>query len=482
VSAKASAERALALLFVPRLQREYGVRRIPLFSGAVIMLLLVLGCGSETAPRPNVLLVMLDTVRADHLSTYGYERETSPNLTQLAAAGVRFDHVVSTAPWTVPSHASLMTGQAPAVHGAHHESWVLSTDAVTLAERFQKGGWRTAGFSANPFVGRPTRLDQGFDHFQRIRSNGKDVSAGALDFIASGPEPWFVFLNYMEAHMPYMAVPSEAIRRYWPGEGTGLRQAVLQQQLAKFRYECGLEKPPPEELELLVAAYDGAIAHLDALLGELFDALQGHRARTLIVVLSDHGELLGEHGRIEHQFSLLEPLLRVPLILSLPGRIPAGQVIEAPISLADVHGMILRVAGLEAGAAPGDPLGLRNTPRGDLLAEYYRPGRVLRRFQAQAPECARRLDRRLTSVQRGALKLVWSSDGSRWLYDLEADPGEQRNLAAEHPDLVAELERAVDARQALARRSPASEVAPILDAEARDQLRNLGYLGDEDGT
>jgi len=438
------------------------VRRIPLLSGAVIMLLLALGCGSEPAPRPNVLLVMLDTVRADHLSTYGYERETSPNLTQLAAGGVRFDHVVSTAPWTVPSHASLMTGQAP--------------------ERFQRGGWRTAGFSANPFVGRPTRLDQGFDHFQRIRSDGKDVSAGALDFIANGPEPWFVFLNYMEAHMPYMAVPGEAIRRYWPEGETGLRQVVLQQQLAKFRYECGLEKPPPEELELLVAAYDGAIAHLDALLGELFDALQGHRARTLIVVLSDHGELLGEHGRIEHQFSLLEPLLRIPLILSLPGRIPAGQVIEAPISLADVHGMILRVAGLEVGAAPGDPLGLRNTPRGDLLAEYYRPGRVLRRFQEQAPECARRLDRRLTSVQRGALKLVWSSDGSRWLYDLEADPGEQRNLAPEHSDLVAELERAVDARQALARRSPASEVAPILDAEAREQLRNLGYLGDEDGT
>jgi hypothetical protein len=121
-------------------------------------------------------------------------------------------------------------------------------------------------------------------------------------------------------------------------------------------------------------------------------------------------------------------------------------------------------------------------PRGDLLAEYYRPGRVLKRFQQQSPECARRLDRRLTSVQRGSLKLVWSSDGSRWLYDLESDPGERRNLAAEHPDLVAELEHAVDDRQALARRSPASEVAPILDAEAREQLQKLGYLGDEDGT
>ena len=446
------------------------------------MLLLAFGCRSGPAPRPNVLLVVLDTVRADHLSTYGYERETSPNLTRLAAGGVRFDHVVSTAPWTVPSHASLMTGQAPAVHGAHHESWVLSTDAVTLAERFQKEGWRTAGFSANPFVGRPTRLDQGFDHFQRIRGKGKDVSAGALDFIAAGPEPWFVFLNYMEAHMPYTAVPSDAIRRYWPEEGAALRQVVLQQQLAKFRYACGLEKPPPEKIERLVAAYDGAIAHLDALLGELFDALQDYRGRTLIVVLSDHGELLGEHGRVEHQFSLLEPLLRVPLILSLPGRIPAGQVIEAPISLADVHGMILRVAGLEPGAGPDDPLGLRSIPRGDLLAEYYRPRRVLKRFQNQSPECARRLDRRLTSVQRGALKLVWSSDGSRWLYDLESDPGERRNLAAERPDLVAELERAVDDRQALARKSPVSEAGPELDAEAREQLRDLGYLGNDDGT
>ncbi len=458
-----------------------GTQRRPRLWGAVIVLLLALGCGSERTPRPNVLLVMLDTVRADHLSTYGYERETSPNLTRLATEGVRFDHVVSTAPWTVPSHASLMTGQVPAVHGAHHESWRLSTGAVTLAERFRKKGWRTAGFSANPFVGRATRLDQGFDHFQRIRLEGKNVSAGALDFIAAAPEPWFVFLNYMEAHMPYMAVPSDALRRYWPEEGAALRHVVLQQQLAKFRYACGLDEPQPEKIEQLVAAYDAAIAHLDALLGELFDALRDQRARTLIVVLSDHGELLGEHGHVEHQFSLLEPLLRVPLILSLPGRIPAGQVIEAPISLADVHGMILRVAGLEPGGDSVDPLGLRNTPRGDLLAEYYRPGRVLKRFQEQSPECARRLDRRLTSVQRGAFKLVWSSDGSRWLYDLESDPGEQRNLAAERPDLVAELERAVDDRQALARRSPVSEAAPDLDAEAREQLRELGYLGDEDG-
>jgi arylsulfatase A-like enzyme len=429
-----------------------------------------------------VLLVMLDTVRADHLSTYGYERETSPNLTRLAAGGVRFDHVVSTAPWTVPSHASLMTGQVPAVHGAHHESWVLSADAVTLSERFRKEGWRTGGFSANPFVGRPTRLDQGFDHFQRIRGSGEGVSAGGLDFIAAGPEPWFVFLNYMEAHMPYTAVPSDAIRRYWPEKGAALRKVVLQQQLAKFRYACGLEKPQPEKIEQLVAAYDGAITHLDALLGKLFDALEDRRARTLIVVLSDHGELLGEHGYVEHQFSLLEPLLRVPLILSLPGRIPAGEVIESPISLTDVHGMILRVAGLEPGGGPDDPLGLRNTSDRDLLAEYYRPGRVLKRFEKQAPECALRLDRRLTSVRRGALKLVWSSDGSRWLYDLESDPGEQRNLAAERPDLVADLVPAVEDRRALARKSPVSEAAPILDAEAREQLRDLGYLGEEDGT
>jgi arylsulfatase A-like enzyme len=459
-----------------------GTRRRSLLPGALIVLLLALGCRSEPAPGPNVLLVVLDTVRADHLSAYGYERETSPNLTRLAEGGARFDHVVSTAPWTVPSHASLMTGQVPAVHGAHHESWVLSNDAVTLAERFRKQGWRTGGFSANPFVCHGTRLDQGFEHFQRLRGTGRNVSAGALNFIAAGPEPWFVFLNYMEAHMPYKAVPGDALRRYSPEEAAALRAYVVEQQVAKFRYACVLEKPLPEKIERLVAAYDGAIAHLDALLGELFDALEDQRARTLIVVLSDHGELLGEHGRVEHQFSVLEPLLRVPLILSLPGRIPAGQVIETPVSLTDVHGMILRLAGLEPGATASDPLGLRNAPRGDLLAEYYRPGRVLERFREQSPECARRLDRRLTSVQRGALKLVWGSDGSRWLYDLEADPGEQRNLAAQRPDVVAELERAVDERQALAREAPVSEAAPVLDAETREQLRDLGYLGDEDGT
>lgn len=450
-----------------------------LISGVLIALLLAFGCRPEPEPRLNVLLVILDTVRIDHLSTYGYERDTSPNLTRLAAAGIRFDHVISTAPWTVPSHASLMTGLVPAVHGAHHESWILSTSAVTLAERFREEGWRTAGFSANPFVGRPTQLDQGFDHFQRIHGRGKGVSSGALDFIAAGPEPWFVFLNFMEAHMPYAHVPEDALVRYWP-EGRGvLRQLVTEQHQEKFRYDCGLERLSEEKIERLVAAYDGAIAYLDLLLGELFDALQEQRARTLIVVLSDHGELLGEHGRIEHQFSLLQPLLRIPLILSLPGRLPAGQVVEAPISIADVHGMILRIAGLEPGASRDDPLGLRHVPRGDLLAEYYRPRRVINRFQDESPECARRLDRRLTSVQRGTLKLVWSSDGSRRLYDLESDPGEQRDLAAERPDLVAELVRAVEDRQALASESRFPEAAPILDAGAREQLRELGYLGNE---
>ncbi len=443
------------------------------------------GCSrsGERPPPPNVLLVVLDTVRRDHLSTYGYPRETTPNLSALAASGARYDDVLSPAAWTVPSHATLMTGVAPAVHGAHHEHPVLDPGHATLAERFRDAGYRTAGFSANPFVGRPAKLDRGFDTFRRIDDGGHAVSAAALDFVRASPEPWFVFLNYMEAHMPYNGLPEEVRLRFMPGTPEALKLSPLQAQTDAHLYACGEKAPPPELLSTLVDLYDAALAHLDAIVGELLDGLGPWAERTVVVVVSDHGELLGEHGRVEHQWTLLEPLLRVPLIVRAPGRIEAGTIDDTPIDLADVHDLVLELAGVERGESEGEGEGDgRGKNRGEgaarreRLAEYHRPLRLLKGVGELDPKCAARLDRRLVTVQQGRWKLEWASDAGPRLYDLDADPGETTDVASEHPARVEQLVELALVRREIAESRGAGAPVPELEAEERARLRALGYL------
>jgi arylsulfatase A-like enzyme len=427
---------------------------------------------------PNLLLVVLDTVRADHLSTYGYARETSPNLSALAASGVRFEQVVSAAPWTVPSHASLMTGLTPAEHGSHHESWRLAPEIPTLAERLRAAGYRTAAVSANPFVGPVSGLDRGFERFTSVTSGGRAVTDAALAFVSeASPRPFFLFVNYMDAHLPYPSTPPEWRTRFLSNVDDATVLMPLQLQQMTGRYACGLASPDPARIERVVGLYDAAIAWLDSLVGELLRGLGDAREDTLVVVLSDHGELLGEHGLVEHQYAIYEPLLRVPLIASLPGRIAAGSVVEAPVSAVALHDLILRW--LDPGDE--DPLQPAALARQDLVSEYYRPLMFLERLRRQLPDCVSRFDRRLTSVRHGSHKLIWSSDGERQLFDLERDPGEQRDLAAQQPALVDELVRVVESRQrqaaATALRAAAGSPARV-DAETRERLEALGYLGE----
>jgi len=452
------------------------------------------GCAESPEPPapapPNVLLIVLDTVRRDHLSTYGYPRTTTPHLSRLAAAGARYDDVLAPAPWTVPSHATLMTGLPPAVHGAHHEHPVLGPDVTTLAERFAAAGWRTGGFSANPFVGRPARLDRGFEVFRRIDEGGRAVNAAILEFVdrrgktdepskandTHAPDaPWFVFANYMEAHMPYVGLPEDVRLRFMPGTPESIKLSPLEAQTDAHLYACGEKAPSPELLATLVDLYDAALAHLDAIVGELLGELELEDANTIVVVVSDHGELLGENGRVEHQWSLLEPLLRVPLIVKAPGRLEAGSTIDAPMGLADVHDLVLDLAGI---GTPSDA----QRATGERVAEYHRPLRLLKGVGELEPGCEEKLDRRLVAVRDGRFKLEWSSNGAPSLYDLETDPGEQIDVAAEHPEHVVRLVGLAEARRRLALGAAGGAPVPELDAEERERLRVLGYLpGDPPG-
>jgi arylsulfatase A-like enzyme len=319
---------------------------------------------------PNVLLIVVDTLRADHLSTYGYARPTSPHLTQLAAQGTLFENAIAPSSWTLPSHASLLTGLYPQEHHVESGGALLGWDYPVLGNEFRTRGYRTAAFSANtPFFSRRRGFGRGFIHFEddfqslgssfaqtfygdlikhllfRLqwkrdlfgRRSAEQINQHALRWIDNGHQPFFVFLNYMDVHDPYRP-PEPYLHRYTKMRDPGSR--------ASEHWEW-LEHLMPEQRQGAMDAYDGAINYVDDHIQELLQNLRqrGLDRNTLVVITSDHGEGFGEHGLMAHGNSLYRELIHVPLILLEPGKIPAGRRINAPVSLTSLPATLLEEAG-----------------------------------------------------------------------------------------------------------------------------------------
>jgi arylsulfatase A-like enzyme len=443
---------------------------------------------------PSVLLVVLDTVRAQNLSLHGYERRTSPELERLAAEGVRFDYALSTAPWTLPAHATMMTGRWP------HElssDWGTPLDGThpTLAEAFSARGYRTAGFVANAgWVGWEHGVDRGFSHYEdypvtpiqmvastfvlrlahlierealnaarsrekqteaqpgnqpppayqlfRKQKKGKllkpllnnygplrkktapTVDRQFLDWLGEGgTRPYFVFLNYMEAHDPYSPAPpfDRQFGPTRPEPESGLAQTVR------------AALTPAEQRDLLVNAYDGALATLDRELERLLAELRSRGAleNTLVIVTSDHGEQLGEHGLIFHANSLYIQLLHVPLLIWFPERVPAGVTVPDYVSLRDLPATVLDLADIrDAGRFPGVSLSRfwqpqaapAATPPGEaLLAEVSKGIRTPAWWPVSKGD--------MKSLVMEQVHYIRNGDGLEELYDLSSDPFEERDLA-----------------------------------------------------
>jgi arylsulfatase A-like enzyme len=403
---------------------------------------------------PNVLLVVLDTVRAKSLSLYGYLRDTSPNLERLAQSGVRFDRAIATAPWTLPTHASMFTGRYPYEMGF---DWLhpMPSEPLTLAEALTAEGYATAGFVANlTFCTREFGLDRGFMRYeagtvdaeaimtapqvghllgrnealrarltggdQPARKRGDAVTRSFLDWQArQGQRPFFAFLNYFDAHDPYLP-PEEFAVRY-----AGKRP------IGNFDY-LKAEELSPEEIQQLSDAYDGAIAFLDYQLGVLLRELEQRSVldRTVVVVTSDHGEQFGEHGLMSHLNSLYLPLLHVPLVVSMPGRTPAGTRVVAPVSLRDLPSTVMDLAGLGHRARfPGESLARRWSSPGGRREEASEP--ILAEIQQAWGQPAS------APAMKGPMKsvLAWPwhyiknlGTQEEELYDLSTDGEEERNL------------------------------------------------------
>lgn len=506
----AAALGALGLLAWPPAWRRGATARVLCWSPALAALALaVVAAMPVPAPAPagtprrggppDLVLVVLDTVRADALSAYGNARPTSPNIDRLAAEGVRFSHAYSTTFWTLPSHASLLTGLHPSEHGATSETNHLPGAVTTLAETLRAEGYRTAAWVSNPWLEAERGFAQGFEQYGELWREALRGGTVALDregvrraigFIegrAPGSAPFFLFLNLNSAHLPYSPDPLRLVELA-PAPRSPDRVARLRRVRGMWASLAGVADLDAEDFAILRDLYEAEVWMLDELVGKLVDVLRarGVLDETLVIVTADHGENLGEHGMIDHLLSLYETTTRVPLLMRHPPSIPAGRVDEALVSIVGVVPTVLDVVGVGS----GDPaITARSLVRPErerdefVVAENERPMLAMETMRLHFPDYdTAAIDSRMRMLRTRDHKLIWRESGPEELFDLRSDPGEEQNLAESHPELLRRLESGLQAWMAehadAAPRVESGERAPFdsADPHALEELRALGYL------
>jgi len=474
------------------------------------------GLTAMLAGKPNVIIVVLDTARADHMSLCGYKYPTTPNLVKLAAESRLFPHAESVDSWTLPAHASLFTGKYPREHGAHADETIHAASAnnaalwgrplpesqTTMAELLAAKGYNTAAFAANyAWLCRQLNLNQGFAYYHDMPRflvfnpeiaplimRGADVADRILGLNGKFVEqpwnaeavtkfaqrwvrtnknaPFFLFLNYMDAHGPYSPPPPYD---HIDGPGIPIDDRLSHQATwSAFRYNykrngTGLT---PETAKALSNQYDGELAYLDHWIGRLVESLkaQGVFDDALIVITCDHGEYLGEHQLLSHGCELYEGALRVPILVKYPRGEHAGEVITTRASIIDVFATVLDALRLPAGDVPARALGSAPRP---VFGEA-----------PQKSTAVEGLGDHLISVYDGPWKYIRSSSGHHELFDLVADPGESSDQSAVRPADVARFDAAIN--DWTVKTPVLKEAAPTGGSSKGDmlhKLKSLGYIG-----
>jgi arylsulfatase A-like enzyme len=437
---------------------------------------LVAACGFDArdllgGKRPSFVLVVVDTLRADRLHYAGYERSHSPNFDALKQESVSFSRAFATAPWTLPSLASLFSSQLGSQHRAVMWGSVLTEQSTTLAEILRDAGYRTAGFTANVLIDKKTGLAQGFDAYQVVldplafkpwergpmfpNASADAVNSHGLDWLRrirseTSEAPFFLYLHYMEPHTPYRC-PGKDDR------GCKMLAAILSQKLHAEEWDFDAT-----QRKMIHRLYDAEVQATDARLGNLLVALRGEGfwGDTWFLVTADHGELLGEGGAYLHGKSLEREELHVPLLISGPSR--ESVTVDEPVSLLDVGPTILDLAGVDA------PSSFHGRSLRPLLEGRDREGTPV---VAEAFHHTETPPRHRLAVIDGTRKIVMEPSGRLQRFDLEQDPGEERPLLATPAELSAMLGEVEELLDFSPPRPPEGELAP----ETQDLLEALGY-------
>jgi len=435
--------------------------------------------GIAPAGAPNVLLIVIDTLRADHLDLYGYERETAPRLADLAAGGVVFDRAVSQAPTTVPSHATMFTGRYPRQHQTMGYSTPLPPGEVTLAELLGAHGWRTFGVVSSERFDPGSGFRQGFETFDVTQERDPAERSATVTRLATSrldahdDRPFFGFVHYMQPHSPYDP-PEDLVKRFHPG----LDELPPHLTGTYLREHKGFDADVSDHIvEWLEALYDAEIVSLDAHVGDLLDVLEerGDADNTLIVLTADHGEEFKEHGLFLHH-QLHAEVLDVPLVVRWPAQIPAGKRVQRPVELAGLLPTLMDLLSLPP------PDGVSGRSFAERLVPGLAPPPAGRDAQHEALD---RMDVVLSeagngrwavaaTLPTGRFKLMNARGDRLMLFHLDDDPGELQDVRWAYPrelGLLTELAASI---------APGGEAweghERVPDAAAREWLIELGYV------
>jgi len=440
---------------------------------------------SAPSPLPNVVLVSVDTLRADHLSLYGYDRDTTPNLRHLASESLVFTHALSPGTWTLPGHAAMLTGRFPGALGTLGWNGSLPRDVPLLAERLRQGGYRTCGVVGNSlFLDRRLGWDRGFDFyadqprrevgytpilhtalrwFPRLLAHAtapwksaEEINRTAFAWMAQGgPGPFFLFVNYVDTHVPYMAPDP------WPDRFPGRLPLLLDPVPAVQAGERDLTEAESGHYRAL---YDGAVAYVDAQIGVLLADLEarGELERSVVIVTSDHGEFLGEHRLFHHAVGPYEPVHRIPLLIRYPQAARRG-VEDRWVQLVDIVPTVLAATGLPL-PVPLDGQVLPEVNHAILIEQMSMPGTRWR---------GRHVGRGYAGVYDGPWKFVAFDDGPTWLFNLDDDRGEARDVSGASVGEVTRLRACLEAAR---ERFPRRAEPAVPSLELQERLRAGGYL------
>ncbi len=468
------------------------------------------------AGAPDVILVSIDTLRADRLGAYGHSPSITPEMDRIAAEGVVFSRALAAAPWTVPSVASMITGLPALRHGAGMPlssgltflRSPLDAEHTTLAERFSAAGYRTRAVVANGFLSPQMGLDQGFEQFVNPLTNAaggiflrdvplgrlfvtlfpiekwgdyraEGITATALEYLAEEADaPLFLWAHYIDPHTPFQADPAQLDIEALAAEMHQVQPEVLDDGTVVGEVFAGTSHVRggmlwlgPEDRRRIGEYYDRAVGYADQHVGRLFAALRERAAeRPVIAILtSDHGEELWDHGHFEHGHDYYREVTQVPLLVWGPGTVPAGRVESGVAGLVDVAPTLLELAGLEVPEADAPDEGRSLSPRWSAENTGSEPS--LPRFAG-----SNLYNLPAVLIEDDTWRFILRANGTEELYDVDRDPEERRNVAHEHPELAERFRQALEPRLAAFLEGGEGDGPAELSRETLEALRSLGYV------